>query len=214
MYIYTARGSPTYLMPTLLFPALASIKKRRLLLGLTQSRFASMCQVSQSLVAKVEAGTVEPSYRVAVSIFEALDRLEAKNIDDSRQELTAGQIMTERVISADPSADMLEKVAEKMVANNISQVPVVDSLGQAVGALTERILLLKTKGARAGDAMGEPFPIVNESTRLSVVRNILLLDEPAVLVYDKKRRLAGIITKHDLIVKELGLKTSATTRRA
>jgi predicted transcriptional regulator len=66
--------------------------------------------------------------------------------------------------------------------------------------LTERILLLKTKGARAGDAMGEPFPIVNESTRLSVVRNILL-DEPAVLVYDKKRRLAGIITKHDLINK-------------
>jgi predicted transcriptional regulator len=172
-----------------------------------------MCQVSQSLVAKVEAGTVEPSYRIAVSIFEALDRLEAKNIDDSRQELTAAQIMTERVVSADPSADMLEKVAEKMVANNISQVPVVDSLGQAVGALTERILLLKTKGARAGDAMGEPFPIVNESTRLSVVRNILL-DEPAVLVYDKKRRLAGIITKHDLIVKELGLKTSATTRRA
>jgi predicted transcriptional regulator len=158
-----------------------------------------MCQISQSLVAKVEAGTVEPSYRVAVSIFEALHRLEAKNID-SRQELTAGQIMTERVVSADPSADMLEKVAEKMVANNISQVPVVDSLGQAVGALTERILLLKTKGARAGDAMGEPFPIVNESTRLSVVRNILL-DEPAVLVYDKKRRLAGIITKHDLINK-------------
>ena len=186
-------------MPTLLFPALASIKKRRLLLGLTQSHFASMCQVSQSLVAKVEAGKVEPSYRVAVSIFEALDRLEAKKID-SRQELTAGQIMTARVVSADPSADTLEKVAEKMVANNISQVPVVDSLGQAVGALTERILLLKTKGARAGDAMGEPFPIVNESTRLSVVRNILL-DEPAVLVYDKKRRLAGIITKHDLINK-------------
>jgi predicted transcriptional regulator len=185
-------------MPTLLFPALASIKKRRLLLGLTQSRFASMCQVSQSLVAKVEAGTVEPSYRVAVSIFEALDRLEANNID-SRQELTAGQIMTARVVSADPS-DMLEKVAEKMVANNISQVPVVDSLGQAVGALTEKILLLKIKGARAGDAMGEPFAIVNESTRLNVVRNILL-DEPAVLVYDKKRRLAGIITKHDLISK-------------
>ncbi|MBI2575829.1 helix-turn-helix domain-containing protein, partial [Candidatus Woesearchaeota archaeon] len=45
-----------------MIPELANIKTLRKKLGLTQSGFAGQVGVSQSLVAKIEAGRIDPSY--------------------------------------------------------------------------------------------------------------------------------------------------------
>ena len=46
-----------------MLPSLGEIPKKRKELGLTQSRLALSAGVSQSIIAKIEAGSVEPSRR-------------------------------------------------------------------------------------------------------------------------------------------------------
>ena len=61
-----------------MIPTLEDIAKRRRQLGLKQSELAKMAGVSQSLIAKLEAGTVDSSYKKVKTIFDVLDRLEFK----------------------------------------------------------------------------------------------------------------------------------------
>ena len=61
-----------------MFPTLEDIAKRRRQLGLKQSELAKAAGVSQSLIAKLEAGTIDCSYTKVKTIFDVLDRLEFK----------------------------------------------------------------------------------------------------------------------------------------
>ena len=61
-----------------MFPTLEDIAKRRRQLGLKQSELAKMAGVSQSLIAKLEAGTIDSSYTKVKTIFDILERLEPK----------------------------------------------------------------------------------------------------------------------------------------
>jgi len=61
-----------------MFPTLEDIAKRRRQLGLKQSELAKMAGVSQSLIAKLESGTIDSSYTKVKTIFDVLERLEAK----------------------------------------------------------------------------------------------------------------------------------------
>src|SRR5665647_2995324 len=61
-----------------MFPTLEDIAKRRRQLGLKQSELAKMAGVSQSLIAKLEAGTIDSSYTKVKTIFDVLERLEFK----------------------------------------------------------------------------------------------------------------------------------------
>jgi len=176
-----------------------TIKKRRLAIDKTQKEFASLCGVSQSLIAKIEGGRVDPSYSIAVRIFETLDRLEEKESDKWAVPRTAKDVMVAKVISVKPE-DKLARAKTLMLEGNFSQLPVIDKGGVMVGSVTDRLLI--TYDDMNGDGkveqlMDKPFPIINKDTRLSTVRSILV-DEPAVLVYDKNH-LLGIITKYDLL---------------
>ncbi|MEM3267388.1 MAG: helix-turn-helix domain-containing protein [Conexivisphaerales archaeon] len=53
---------------------LREISKMRKVLGLTQVQLAKMAGISQSLLAKIEAGKVDPSYTRARKIFAAHDQ--------------------------------------------------------------------------------------------------------------------------------------------
>lgn len=189
-------------------PTLASIKRRRMLLGLTQKKLADFCGLSQSVIAKVEAGEVDPSYSTATRIFETLERLESKEISVDRfLELTAKELMTQRIISVKPT-DSVSK-AQKLLSDgsDISQLPVIDETGKAIGSLTEAQVLTQPDSDKSlvSDVMLAPFPIVHLKTRASTIRSILL-EEPAVLVSDSKSGIAGIITKFDLIKNIRGVK--------
>ena len=76
--------------------SLETIALRRRALGLTQSQLAGLSGVSQSYIAKLEAGKIEPSYSKVQAIFEALFELE------QGRETKAGEIMTGNVCRLNP----------------------------------------------------------------------------------------------------------------
>lgn len=176
---------------------LKDIKRLRKMLGITQAELARLTGVSQSLIAKIEAGKVDPGYTKAKRIFEALESLQKKR---SRK---VSEIMTKDVISIDENATVSEAV-ELMKKYSISQLPVLSN-GEVVGAISEKLLvkylsngedlnaLLKKK---AGEIMEEPFPTLNESAPLEVAAKLLNY-YPAILIMSKGK-MVGIVTRSDL----------------
>ena len=67
---------------------LNEIKKIRKNLGLTQTELAKMANVSQSIIAKIESGKIDPTFTKTKKIFETLDDLENK------EEIKADELMT------------------------------------------------------------------------------------------------------------------------
>ena len=61
-----------------LMPELRVIEKRRRALNLNQKQLAIQAGVSQSLIAKIETGRINPSYSKTKAIFDTLTLLERK----------------------------------------------------------------------------------------------------------------------------------------
>lgn len=180
-------------------PSVVSIKQRRRALDMTQKQLADLCSLSQSVIAKIERGIVDPSYSTASKIFETLERLESKRTaGDTFLSLTAKNVMTKKVFSVNPT-DSISKARKLMTEHDISQLPVIDASARQVGSLTEAEALGQQEDAKqVKDVILDPFPIIHENTKVPTIRNILL-SEPAVLVSSAKSGIIGIITKHDLI---------------
>lgn len=181
-----------------MLPTLEIIPNRRRKLGLTQSQLAGLAGVSQSYIAKLEAGKIEPSYLKIKSIFEALDKIERN------REVSAKEIMTSNVVSISSTASINEAV--KIMRNQgFSQLPVLD-LNKPVGSISERTLIDQVMGpdreknpgeTLVKEVMSESFPQVDEDAPLSLLSSLLKF-YPAVLV-QKQGALVGIITKADVL---------------
>jgi len=170
------------------------IKHIRKKLGLTQNELAQRAQVSQSLIAKVESGRLDPTYSNAQKIFNALNELSKKN------ELKAEELMTDRIISVSPE-DPIKDAIVKMKKFNISQMPVIEEQ-KSIGFVSESIILealLKSQAKRVKEIMQDSPPIISKNTTLSVVSTLLKF-HPLILV-SEDGRLKGIITKSDLLAK-------------
>ncbi len=171
-----------------------NIKKMRMALELTQHQFAKNAGVSQSLIAKIESGRVDPTYSKVKQIEEALQFL------SSKKEPNLEVVMTKKIITAKPSEKATE-VIKIMNNKNISQIPVLEG-DNVVGLVSESSALEnaeKLKILAAKDIMDEAPPIVSINTSLSVISNILK-HYPLVLV-KRKGILIGVITKSDLLQK-------------
>lgn len=180
-------------------PPLEEIRRRRTRVGLTQGALAREAHVSQSLVAKIERGLVEPSYRNVVALFDALERAEEQASPDA----TAGTLATRSMLSVRPK-DLLSEAAHLMRHHGISQVPVMEG-ELVVGGLTDRSVvecLADPRRAallphlRVREVMQGPFPQVDAITPVRVVAP-LLKHAPAVLVTERGR-FVGILTQSDL----------------
>ena len=173
---------------------LEEIKEIRKKFGLTQGQLASRAGVSQSLIAKIEAGRLDPTHSKAKKIFEAIDSLGKK------KELKAEKIMNKGIISVKPS-DKIRDAIGKMKKSNISQMPVIED-HKSIGVVSESIILealLNKKGDNVKDIMDDSAPVVSKNTNISVISNLLRF-YPMVLVSDGGE-LKGIITKADLLGK-------------
>ncbi len=173
---------------------LEEIKKIRKKLGMTQTELANRAGVSQSLIAKIESGRIDPTYTKTKKIFAALSELEKK------EEIKAEQIMTGRIISIGPNEPIKEAIS-KMKKFQISQLPVIES-SKLIGLVSESTILdtlLNPKNTRVRDIMQESPPIVSKKTSIQVVSN-LLKHYPMVLV-SEEGKLTGLITKSDLLGK-------------
>ena len=173
------------------------VRRARITLGLTQAELAKASGTSQSLVAKLERGRLNPSYETVRRILESLERLAA---DD---EGTAADLMHGSPVVADP-AEPLGKALDRMKEKGFSQLPVVDR-GQPVGSLSESAILDKIEQGADLDAlkrqpvrfsMRPSFPTVEPRTRRRTLVE-LLRDHEAVLVV-REGKLVGVVTKSDL----------------
>ncbi|MBD3312899.1 CBS domain-containing protein [Candidatus Woesearchaeota archaeon] len=173
---------------------ISEIKHIRKKLGLTQNDLAKLSGVSQSLIAKIEADTLDPAYTNAKKIFNALESFSRK------KDIKADEIMTPKLVFVSPS-DSAKDAIKKMKRHEISQMPVIDN-GRAVGMISEAILLdavLNGKADRIEDIMDDAPPVLSKDSSVNVISDILRY-YPLVLI-GKRGNIKGIITKSDLLRK-------------
>lgn len=168
------------------------------MLGLTQQRLAEQASVSQSLIAKIESGKIDPAYTKVKAIFDVLDQLE------TREDFHAKEILHNEVVSIQKDAAVSEAV-QLMTNYGYSQLPVFDGKHH-VGSISEKTILSQVLAGKdlnqvsrlpIEDIMDEAFPQVGENAPLLLVSDLLQV-YPAVLIY-KKGKIAGIVTKADLL---------------
>lgn len=169
------------------------LRKIRKQLDLTQYQFAQKIGVSQSMIAKIESGKLDPTYSYVKKIEDAVNSL------TQNKEKEAKEIMIKNIIKTKPE-DKASEIIKLMNKHNISQLPVLGN-GKAVGLVTESSILKKNlediKSMKTKDLMDEAPPIISEDTKISVITSLLKY-YPIVLV-SKKGKLEGLITKSDLL---------------
>jgi predicted transcriptional regulator len=181
-----------------MLPHIEEIEKRRKSLGLSQKELAKMVGVSQSMIAKIETGRINPSYTKTKDIFDLFESLEKK------REIKIGEILEGKVVGVQKS-DTMSKATRIMNDTGYSQLPVFDGT-RIVGSITEKTVLnqiLVRKDPKQLSSvsveliMEDAFPIVNEDTPITVISSLLQYSQ-AVLV-TKKGHTRGIVTKADLL---------------
>ena len=182
-----------------MLPALDDIPKRRKALGLTQSRLAELAGVSQSIIAKIESGTVDPSYSIVKRLIEALEK---QSVEISRPRVS--EIMSKPVIGI-ARTQLVRDAVDLMRRRGYSQLPVFEGT-RCVGSISEKTILdraamgepLETLlNNRVRDIMDSPLPMVNDDTPLEMVLG-LLQGNYGVLV-TKGESTIGILTKSDIL---------------
>jgi predicted transcriptional regulator len=182
-----------------MLPSLDEIPKRRKALGLTQSRLAELAGVSQSIVAKIESGTVDPSYSIARRLIETLEK---QSVDTARPRVS--DIMSRPVISIS-RMQLVRDAVDLMKKRGYSQLPVFEGT-RCVGSISEKTILDRAARGeplesllnnRVRDIMDSPLPTVSEDTPLEMMLG-LLQGNYGVLV-TRGENVIGILTKSDIL---------------
>lgn len=172
---------------------ITQLKKIRKQIGLTQHQFASKAGISQSLIAKIEAEKLDPTYSKVKKIEQALELL-TKALGKEAKDM-----MAKRIISIKPN-ERIPNIIKLMNKYNISQAPIIDK-DNVIGLVSESSILsgnLKDiNNLTANDIMTEVPPIISKNAKQEVIKHLLKY-YPLLLVKDKDK-LAGLITKTDLI---------------
>ncbi|MDD3976717.1 CBS domain-containing protein [Methanomicrobium antiquum] len=177
-------------------PDSAEIREKRIELGLTQSEIAEKSGLSQSMIARIESGTVDPRVSTIKKIVDVLNHEEISII-------TAGDMMHCPVISV-LADETLAKTVSIMENFGISQIPVIEN-GVAIGCISESAIInamdegriQKIQSHIVEDFMEDGFPTIPKSTSMDTIIH-LLHNHHAILV-SEKGKVVGVITKHDLI---------------
>lgn len=169
------------------------LKKIRLKLGLTQNQFSREAGVSQSMVAKIESGRLDPTYSKVEKIESALNRL--ANVESKFAE----DFMNRKIISVRPRKKV-SGIIEIMNKKSISQIPVIEG-NKVIGIVTESSILSKNfetvKNLFAEEIMENVPPLLDKKAGLKIVKQ--LLQHYSLILIQEKRKLIGIVTRADLI---------------
>lgn len=189
----------TVILVEIMLPSLDEIPKRRKALGLTQSRLAELAGVSQSIIAKIESGTVDPSYSI---VRRLVDTLEKQSLDTTRPRVS--EIMSRPILSVS-RMQLVREAVDLMKKRGYSQLPVIEGT-RSVGSISEKTILDRAARGepiesllnnRVRDIMDSPLPAVSEDTPLEMVLG-LLQGNYGVLV-TKGENAIGILTKLDIL---------------
>jgi predicted transcriptional regulator len=183
-----------------LLPSIEELKKRRIKLGLSQRKFASYLNVSQSTITKIENRKLNPSYELVKKAFDILDSFGSPQIG------LAGDIAIKKVVSVEDD-DIISKAVQILQQHGFKQLPVRDKDNHWVGSISERSIsnrLLKVANPRqlmsreVSEVMDEAFPMIAEDTPISIA--IPLLQHFQAVLTTKKGRVTGIVTNADLVM--------------
>lgn len=177
-------------------PSPDELKQKRTDLGLTQSDLAKRAGVSQPLIARIEAGDVDPRLSTLKKIINVFNDIE-------KEDIYLRDIMNRDLISVSPdeSIDAAVNIMEKF---NISQIPVIQD-GTSVGSLSEDMIVRSmadkktsvVSNMKIGDIMGDSFPTLSPNTDVKTA-SYMLEKYPAVVVLEKGH-VAGVVTKYDIL---------------
>jgi predicted transcriptional regulator len=187
-------------------PTMVDLKRIRRSSGITQKELAQKAGVSQSLIARIEGGNIDPRLSTVQKIMRALVILGETNTAKDNVIKTAKDIMHSPVITVN-SKDKIRKVVELMHQNNISQMPVIQDR-RIIGSIQETTIVQKLLQSKEPETifseylekiMETGFSTVNPSTELENILTLLSKNNSAVLVVDVGK-VVGIITKIDVIL--------------
>jgi len=174
---------------------LEDIKRLRRRFGLTQAQLAKASGVSQSLIAKLESGRIDPAYSKTQKIFLVLSGLSEK------EEPKVEDYMIKRIISVKPN-DSVGHAVGLMRKHQISQLPVM-SKGKALGLVSERTVLeamLRKENIdslQVSEVMEEAPSLVSRKTPLKIVMD--LLQYSPLIIITEAGACKGVITKADVL---------------
>ena len=184
-----------------MLPSIPEIRKMRKNLGISQKELAGLTGVSQSYIARLEKGEINPTYEKIRKIYEILNQ---KGSRANSLDLTVSKIMSPMVITAS-SSDTVVHALTIMRDKGYSQLPVLEQR-RVVGTITEadiNDLLVKGKSIESlknmivKDIMGPALPQVDKSSPVSMIYPILKFSN-AVLIFSAGE-LKGIVTKADVL---------------
>lgn len=171
----------------ILTPELVTAMRRQA--GMTQGELARAVGVSQSYIARIESGTLDPKLSVANKILEVLS-------------VQSGPTLS-AVMTADPTTvdarDSVASVIPVMQERAFSQIPVVRS-GRVVGIITELDIvrnLNRNLDQVSVQAIMDPVapPMFDENTPLSFI--LPLFESFQAVLVQKQGRLIGVVTRAD-----------------
>lgn len=182
-------------------PTPTELKTLRKKANLTQKELAKRARISQSLIARIESGDVDPRVSTLRKILMVFNE-----VADNKVSLK--HVMHSPVITID-CKESIGRAVEVMWKNGISQLPVIkDEI--IAGGIREETILQKFNEENIKDLLHksvsflieDPFPSVSIDANIDDVLRLLSIGAPAVLVNDHQR-MVGIITKIDLIAKRV-----------
>ncbi len=169
------------------------LKDIRKKFNLTQHEFAKLAGVSQSLIAKIESGLLDPSYSNVVKLTNAI------NLLANEQDPDVGTIMSKTITTVESTTKVID-VIKLMKDRAISQIPITDQ-GKIIGLISETCLLekelAKIKLLTARDVMTDAPPVISRKTKVSAAA--ALLRQFQLLVVQENDAYVGVVTKTDVL---------------
>ncbi len=179
-------------------PRPEDLKRLRVASGLTQAELAKKVGVSQSLIAKIESGAIDPKISLVEKIIGAL--LKSKK----RIGAKAIEIATKPLIYVKPDDNIL-KCIDLMISKGISQLPVIEE-NKNLGSVTESCIIKRFGSAenlenlvneKVSNIMGKAFPVIDGNSKIDEI--LPLLESNSAVLVAEKGKIVGIITKADIL---------------
>jgi len=172
-------------------PTKEELAKMRRDVGLTQTDLAIEVGVSQSYIARLERGSIDPKLSIMTKIIETLT---------NKSNRICADIMTPNPITVD-ARNSVSFAVSLMQKHDFSQMPVLRGT-QLVGLLTEHDIIRNLHpniNELSVEAVMNPAgaPIIDENTPVDIIKP-LFQNYQAILVHNQGR-IRGIITRSDLL---------------
>jgi predicted transcriptional regulator len=187
-------------------PSNEELQELRLKAGLTQAELALRVGISQSLIARIERGQVNPSVATLRRILEVIEK--EREIHYGLQDLLDWKRRTSKLpllvwVSPD---DKVRRAVHLMKRHDISQIPVIKE-DVAVGSVYERTIIRQLITSEPNtvftqsvqEIMEAPFPMIEINASIDSALKLIAEGVDAILVVFKGKPV-GIVTKIDVIL--------------